>query len=74
MDRNDFWVQWTAPNGVALLAEGVDRNKKLKKKYPEKYEVALLAEGVDRNPWRRVSGRNGRWVALLAEGVDRNYC
>ena len=57
--------------GVALLAEGVDRNS---------YEVdtktgplvALLAEGVDRN--LSVSGitPHDYGVALLAEGVDRN--
>ena len=34
--------------GVALLAEGVDRNKVTKSKL-EAYMVALLAEGVDRN-------------------------
>ena len=33
---------------VALLAEGVDRNKKVDLEYKEA-EVALLAEGVDRN-------------------------
>ena len=33
---------------VALLAEGVDRNRK-KGSSPIKYMVALLAEGVDRN-------------------------
>ena len=35
---------------VALLAEGVDRNKEY---YNDTYmvEVALLAEGVDRNPY-----------------------
>ena len=33
---------------VALLAEGVDRNKKPKDKTYSK-NVALLAEGVDRN-------------------------
>ena len=33
---------------VALLAEGVDRNKKLLTNR-ESYGVALLAEGVDRN-------------------------
>ena len=33
---------------VALLAEGVDRNKTSSKSL-KKLEVALLAEGVDRN-------------------------
>ena len=56
---------------VALLAEGVDRNKKnLIEK--ELLDVALLAEGVDRN--RQKSGPNCPLdVALLAEGVDRNF-
>ena len=71
------WIEIMEPGfvtdygGVALLAEGVDRN--LMKELREGYKaVALLAEGVDRN---RVCcaccSRNGR-VALLAEGVDRN--
>ena len=55
---------------VALLAEGVDRNR-LSTVRSARLWVALLAEGVDRNlismallgPWP---------VALLAEGVDRN--
>ena len=34
--------------GVALLAEGVDRNYKGLRAVPDKF-VALLAEGVDRN-------------------------
>ena len=34
--------------GVALLAEGVDRNTRLFKP-PVSKQVALLAEGVDRN-------------------------
>ena len=55
---------------VALLAEGVDRNKnvdELRNGCP----VALLAEGVDRN---LILGRRNLddGVALLAEGVDRN--
>ena len=33
---------------VALLAEGVDRNVKLKR-WHERQRVALFAEGVDRN-------------------------
>ena len=55
---------------VALLAEGVDRNR---------YEaspicrasVALLAEGVDRN-LKQKGFKVDEEVALLAEGVDRN--
>ena len=34
--------------GVALLAEGVDRNKRLGKRL-DAHAVALLAEGADRN-------------------------
>ena len=37
---------------VALLAEGVDRNKKFAMSLPGRLTVALLAEGVDRN-WTR---------------------
>ena len=57
---------------VALLAEGVDRNR-LPAEHPKRAEqVALLAEGVDRNPiWALWPVRAGG-VALLAEGVDRN--
>ena len=36
-------------DGVALLAEGVDRNTALPVADKAKKEVALLAEGVDRN-------------------------
>ena len=61
-----------AGSRVALLAEGVDRNKN---KYLSDIMlelVALLAEGVDRNcqavPYDLYDDR----VALLAEGVDRN--
>ena len=56
--------------GVALLAEGVDRNFC---DFPVRlaHDVALLAEGVDRN--FASSGMNDvDEVALLAEGVDRN--
>ena len=57
---------------VALLAEGVDRNR-----YSERYQagqdVALLAEGVDRNSAYRSQWSWHPGVALLAEGVDRNY-
>ena len=56
---------------VALLAEGVDRNKNSSR--PAGYlVVALLAEGVDRN----ISVKPEDFqlnVALLAEGVDRNH-
>ena len=56
---------------VALLAEGVDRNRYYNVDWLTKLWVALLAEGVDRNSG--VSGRSlDSFVALLAEGVDRN--
>ena len=55
---------------VALLAEGVDRNKQAEQE-GERMAVALLAEGVDRNS--RISMLLiVLSVALLAEGVDRN--
>ena len=58
--------------GVALLAEGVDRNRFTQSR-TNWQEVALLAEGVDRNEnWMATAGEQ-EWVALLAEGVDRNY-
>ena len=55
---------------VALLAEGVDRNRtqQLATYAPP---VALLAEGVDRNSSHAISSSSAS-VALLAEGVDRN--
>ena len=34
---------------VALLAEGVDRNKVDSSAFSQRHKVALLAEGVDRN-------------------------
>ena len=56
---------------VALLAEGVDRNRNQNVTQPTLVEVALLAEGVDRNKTTRT--HSWHWaVALLAEGVDRN--
>ena len=56
---------------VALLAEGVDRNRIYRMTRPTDGKVALLAEGVDRNPSGHPSWRCSG-VALLAEGVDRN--
>ena len=56
---------------VALLAEGVDRNKPNDHTKITTDFVALLAEGVDRNT-ARCTERENRPVALLAEGVDRN--
>ena len=58
---------WT----VALLAEGVDRNKG-KAESGDSYYVALLAEGVDRNTVQTSSLFELLEIALLAEGVDRN--
>ena len=56
---------------VALLAEGVDRNRDQNVDNPA-VNVALLAEGVDRNKIALTDERN-IMVALLAEGVDRNF-
>ena len=55
---------------VALLAEGVDRNR-CNSRQETRGLVALLAEGVDRN-LMKMNGLMGDEVALLAEGVDRN--
>ena len=57
---------------VALLAEGVDRNRKKAFANDIEMEVALLAEGVDRNLPMSTDCCMYR-VALLAEGVDRNF-
>ena len=57
--------------GVALLAEGVDRNT-WDMLGIGNYAVALLAEGVDRNRLKSLIKASGFAVALLAEGVDRN--
>ena len=56
---------------VALLAEGVDRNR-MTNSYSFGYAVALLAEGVDRNLDKATELERDNRVALLAEGVDRN--
>ena len=56
---------------VALLAEGVDRNR-FAPRVVVVLAVALLAEGVDRNNnIRKILAMLDK-VALLAEGVDRN--
>ena len=57
---------------VALLAEGVDRNKTRSWTDSKARLVALLAEGVDRNK-TVVLAVLLVLVALLAEGVDRNH-
>ena len=62
--------RWNKSAGVALLAEGVDRNRK-NGDVAHDTLVALLAEGVDRNEFR-VAVSFFVDVALLAEGVDRN--
>ena len=59
--------------GVALLAEGVDRNKVYIYETMDGGRVALLAEGVDRNKLPVSVDVHDLYVALLAEGVDRNY-
>ena len=56
---------------VALLAEGVDRNK-IALTDEHNIMVALLAEGVDRNSKAYTITSSSKQVALLAEGVDRN--
>ena len=58
--------------GVALLAEGVDRNVTTLSPMVLIALVALLAEGVDRNLLPLTEGADVGLVALLAEGVDRN--
>ena len=59
--------------GVALLAEGVDRNTPIIYRFGN-LRVALLAEGVDRNGLTLPFGCvDASGVALLAEGVDRNF-
>ena len=57
---------------VALLAEGVDRNCRVRLCPMCQWRVALLAEGVDRNTNCLVDKDALDQVALLAEGVDRN--
>ena len=44
----------TGSSGVALLAEGVDRNANIGEQAVKTKEVALLAEGVDRNQLDRL--------------------
>ena len=56
---------------VALLAEGVDRNRGSHPGPAAGVKVALLAEGVDRNATVQMDVTCPS-VALLAEGVDRN--
>ena len=56
---------------VALLAEGVGRNKKARPPVAAGERVALLAEGVGRNR-NRAKASSSAGVALLAEGVGRN--
>ena len=59
-------------DGVALLAEGVDRNTSKARVLMGNCYVALLAEGVDRNHKYLSPFNPAEDVALLAEGVDRN--
>ena len=58
--------------GVALLAEGVGRNKPRNFRLQSQRAVALLAEGVGRNNPRFAIRGVDKLVALLAEGVGRN--
>ena len=50
---------WMPPprSGVALLAEGVDRNRSMSSSANRRKRVALLAEGVDRNLAARQKGQ-----------------
>ena len=58
---------------VALLTEGVDRNKSTPTCFFTKETVALLTEGVDRNKLTEFGPLyDEQDVALLTEGVDRN--
>ena len=72
------WIEILLPSpakrlgGVALLAEGVDRNSADTLPEMKAHWVALLAEGVDRNWAETVEYTTPQTVALLAEGVDRN--
>ena len=50
---------------VALLAEGVDRNRE-DTRYLTHYIVALLAEGVDRN-WKEC-GKKKMWLSRPPRG------
>ena len=52
-----YVCQWSG-SGVALLAEGVDRNF-AHRVYHKHTSVALLAEGVDRNHTPRVRVKSG---------------
>ena len=62
--------RWRPRTRVALLTEGVDRNRAVAQR-PQHYAVALLTEGVDRNR-KKHGGYTRCQVALLTEGVDRN--
>ena len=58
--------------GVALLAEGVDRNLGC-----IRVEVVIMGSPSSRRAWIEIGCGQGRrsaaTVALLAEGVDRNF-
>ena len=71
MDRNQIRNNKDGLYLVALLAEGVDRNKVMGYEI-QRPGVALLAEGVDRNKKGTTKTKLDETVALLAEGVDRN--
>ena len=71
MDRNPSLTDEQKAIIVALLAEGVDRNRLSTSVSLPRAKVALLAEGVDRNGYE-VNIAKLEQVALLAEGVDRN--
>ena len=58
--------------GVALLAEGVDRNSLAAKK-----KIRPRRSPSSRRAWIEIpptaKSQMGRWVALLAEGVDIKF-
>ena len=71
MDRNKSRPAGILSGTVALLTEGVDRNRYTMMAEALQSIVALLTEGVDRNFRPRTSPMSAT-VALLTEGVDRN--
>ena len=73
MDRNLTWTpSWEDWKKVALLAEGVDRNRR----GPLAVEVQLMSPS-SRRAWIEIVDWQTQTldynVALLAEGVDRNH-
>ena len=67
-----WWLSLLTASAVALLAEGVDRNKKCHAAPPQKN-----SSPSSRRAWIEIYYGKHYYlrplVALLAEGVDRNY-